>query len=161
MQIWSINYYLRFGSVKIHKHCLHWSVFSTKINRKVIFNCLLLFKILSLLSKLYELSQQIPQFFSDMLRNWGQVYIWGLLLLSFMESSIPTFQYFFQLFFICSVNCCSHIFSHFMSVGKFYELSIWFSEMSRSLNINLYLIIAIYGKFDLYCFSLFQLSSGL
>ena len=44
VQIWSINYALRFGSVKINKNCLYWSVFSTNINRKIIFNCLLLFK---------------------------------------------------------------------------------------------------------------------
>ena len=43
-----------------------------------------------LVSKLYEASHWIPQFFSDMLGNWGKVYIWGLLVLSFMESSIPT-----------------------------------------------------------------------
>ena len=93
IQIWSINYALRSGSAKIHKHCLYWSVVSTNINRKIIFNCLLLFKLLLLVSKLYEPSQEIPQFFSDMLRNWGQVHIGGCFVLSFMDTSIPTFQY--------------------------------------------------------------------
>ena len=53
VQIWSINYVLRFGSVKIHKHCLYWSVNSTNINRKIVFNCLLLFKLLLLVSKFW------------------------------------------------------------------------------------------------------------
>ena len=68
-QIWSINYALHFGSVKVHKNCLYWSAFSADISRNIIFNCLLLFKLFLLVSKLYESSQQIPQFFSDMLRN--------------------------------------------------------------------------------------------
>ena len=59
------------------------------------FQLLLFFKPFFLVSKLYELSQQIPQFFSGMLRNWGKVYIWGILVLQFMESSIPNFQYSF------------------------------------------------------------------
>ena len=37
-------------------HCLYWSVFTTNINRKIIFNCFLLFKVLLLVSKLYESS---------------------------------------------------------------------------------------------------------
>ena len=36
------NYVLHFGSVTIHRHCLYWNVFSTDINGKIIFNCLLL-----------------------------------------------------------------------------------------------------------------------
>ena len=34
MKIWSKNYLLHFGSVKIHKHCLYWKVFNTDIYRK-------------------------------------------------------------------------------------------------------------------------------
>ena len=45
---------ITFGSVKIHTHCLYWNSFSTGINGKIIFNCLLLFKPLLLVSKLYE-----------------------------------------------------------------------------------------------------------
>ena len=86
--------YITFGSVKIHTHCLYWSAFSTDLNGKIIFNCLLLFKPFLLVSKLCESSQQIPQFYSDMLRNWGKVYIRGSSVFSFMESSIPTFQQF-------------------------------------------------------------------
>ena len=44
-------------------HCLYWSVFSTEINRKIIFNCLLLLKQVLLVSWLCELSQGIPEFF--------------------------------------------------------------------------------------------------
>ena len=53
----SVNYVLHFGSVKMHKHCLYWNVFSTDINGKIIFNCLLLFKPFLLVSKLCESSQ--------------------------------------------------------------------------------------------------------
>ena len=34
MQIWSITYSLRFGSIKIHKHCVYWKVFITEIYKK-------------------------------------------------------------------------------------------------------------------------------
>ena len=57
VNIWSINYALHFGSVNIDQNCLYWSVFSTDINRKIIFDCLLLFKLFWLDSKFYELSQ--------------------------------------------------------------------------------------------------------
>ena len=93
-----------------------------------------------------------------MLRDWGKVYIWAILVLSFMESSIPTFQYLFKLFFIWSVNWSSHFFSPFLLVSKLYELSLWvielISEMSSNVSVNLYsrpFSIAIYGKFYL-CF---------
>ena len=69
----SVNYLLLFGSVKIHKHCLYWNGVSTDINGKMIFNYLLLFKSILLVSKLCESSHQLQQFFSDMLRNWGKV----------------------------------------------------------------------------------------
>ena len=32
---WSGNYVVHFGSVKIHKHCSYWNVFSTGINGKL------------------------------------------------------------------------------------------------------------------------------
>ena len=35
--MWSINYSLHFGSVKIHKICLYWKVFSTEICKKFFF----------------------------------------------------------------------------------------------------------------------------
>ena len=57
VKILSINYVIHFGSVKIHKHCLYWSLFSNYINRKSSFNVLLRFKPFLLVSKLYELSQ--------------------------------------------------------------------------------------------------------
>ena len=46
-------------------------------------------------------------------------------------------------FFMWSVNCSSHIFSHFLLIIKLFELSLWFR------------------KFDLYCFYLFRFSSGM
>ena len=54
---WSVNYVLHFGSVKIHRRCLYWNVFSIDINGNIIFNCLLLFKPFFLVSKLCESGQ--------------------------------------------------------------------------------------------------------
>ena len=66
-------------------------------------------------------------FFLDIFRNWGKVYIWGILVLPCMESLFPTFQYFFLAFFhlVCKllnsiVNCS------FLLVSKLYELKLWF-----------------------------------
>ena len=87
-----------------------------------------------------------------------KVYILGLLVWSFMESSISTFQYIFSFFFIWSFNCSGHLFSLFLLASKLYELSLWIIEhileVSRNVSINLYLrpfSIAIHGKFYL-CF---------
>ena len=90
---------------------------------------------------LSQSSQLIPQFFSAMLGNWGKVYIWELLVLSFTQSSIPTFQYFFSFFYlVCKLF--SSLFSHFSSVSKLCELNLWIMshipEMSRSLNWKFY-----------------------
>ena len=52
MQRWYINYSLHFGSVKIHKHCLYWKVFSTEILRKIF----LTVSVFLLAKKLYKLS---------------------------------------------------------------------------------------------------------
>ena len=57
VNIWSLNYALHFGSVNIDLNYLYWSVFSTDINRNIIFDYLLLFKLFWLCSKFYELSQ--------------------------------------------------------------------------------------------------------
>ena len=48
-----------------------------------------------------------------------------------MEGSIPTFQHFFQLFFIWSVNCSSHFFSPFLLVSKLYELNLRFQKFKH------------------------------
>ena len=47
-----------FWQCQDHRHCLYQNVFSIDINREILFNCLLLFKLLWLVSKLCELSQQ-------------------------------------------------------------------------------------------------------
>ena len=87
-----VDYVLHFGSGEIHKHCLYWSVFSTNINGKIFLNYLLLFK------PFIWVESVNSTLFSDRLRNWGKVYIWGIIVLSFMGSSITTFQYFFRFF---------------------------------------------------------------
>ena len=81
-------------------------------------------------------------------------YIWGVLLLSFMESSIPVFQHFLKLFLIWSVNCWSHFFSPFLLVSKLYELNLWFKRCPGAFSI-------IYQKYDLYYLCLFRLFYGL
>ena len=58
VQIWCIyRLCITIGTVKIHKNCLYGSVFSTDINKKIVFNFLLIFKLFLLVSKLYESSQ--------------------------------------------------------------------------------------------------------
>ena len=57
VQFWSINYAFHYGIFKIRKHCLHWNVFCTNIYKKIIFNCLLPFKLFLVANKLYKLSQ--------------------------------------------------------------------------------------------------------
>ena len=103
-------------------------------------------------------------FLFEMLRNWGQVFIWGILVLSCMESSILMFQHFFSLFFYLVCKLFKSLFkSHFVG-QKIVWVEPLISEMFRSLNMNLYLrafSIAIYQKFDLYYLCLFRLFSGL
>ena len=83
-----------------------------------------------------------------MLGSWDKIYIWGHLLLSFMESSVPTLWYVFSFWY----------FFHFVHQFLLARFLVWveslISEMSRSLSTNLYLrpiSIAIYGKFNSYC----------
>ena len=57
LEIWFVYYVLHFGSVKIHKHCLYWSVFSTDLNGKIIFNCFLLSNPFLIVSMVYVLRQ--------------------------------------------------------------------------------------------------------
>ena len=54
-----------------------------------------------------------------MYQNWDNVYIWGLLALSFMESPIPAYWYFFRSFNYLSLafNYESH-FGHFDKCGQ-------------------------------------------
>ena len=93
-----------------------------------------------------------------MLRNWCKVYIWGIVIYGKLNFN---FSVLFLSFFIWSVNCSRHFFSPILLVSILYQL---ISEMSRSLNLNLYLrtfSIAIYQKFDMYYLCLFRLFSGL
>ena len=85
----SVNYTSHFGSLKVHRRCLYWNVFSTDINRKFIFNCFLLFKLFLQVGKFHS-------FFLTCSENEARCYIWGLLALSFIDSSIPIFQYFYN-----------------------------------------------------------------
>ena len=124
----SINLYLTPCSIaiygKFYLYCLyHFRLFLACKNlvHELCITFLLLFKLFLLASKLYDSSQN---FFSDMLKIWTKVYIWELLVLLLIESSIPTFQYFFSIFhlvckflkslflsFFCwSANCMSWVF---------------------------------------------------
>ena len=92
-------------------------------------------------------------FFSDMLRKLGKVCIWRLLILSFLESSIPAFQHIFSFFSSSLYNCSSHSFSAILKVSKLCVIIPWtighISQMSRNISIDLYLrsfSIAIYWK---------------
>ena len=126
VQIWSINYALYFGSVKIYKqkHCLYWSVFSTDINRKIIFNFLLLFKVFLLVSKLYESSHN---FFWHAQKLRQGLYLRGFIIVINwrFNSNIPVI---FKFFFTWFVNCLSHFFRHFLLVSKLHDLNPWFQR---------------------------------
>ena len=87
-----------------------------------------------------------------MLRNWAKVYIWRLLIISFMESSIP----------ISSTFTVFHLVRQLLQSLFVDQYIVWveslISEMYRSLLIiDLYLrsfSFAIYEEFDQYCFYL-------
>ena len=63
--------------------------------------------------------------------NWGKIYIWGLLVLSFTGSAIPT-NWYFSAFFIWFVN---------------YESYFWHFEIcGRCLNSTRYFALSFIGK---------------
>ena len=157
-QIWSINYALHFVSIKIHKRCLYWSVFSTDINRKIILNILLLFKLFC-----WEVNymSRIGKFYNIFLAC-SETDAWCIFEgFQYCHLGKVEFQLFsiFKLFLIWCVNYWSHFLATFCR-------SVWveslISEMSRSLSITLCLrpfSIAIYEKFDscsLYFFRIFS-----
>ena len=149
MKIWSINYELHFGSVKLHKHCLYCNAFSTDINITIIFNWFLLFKLFLLVSNWCTETKARCIF--------NGFYYCHLQEVQFQISST------FLAFFIWSLNCSSHFLVTFC-----YSVIVWVEsltlEMFRSLSISLYLrhfSTAIYGKFDFSWLYLFRLFSGL
>ena len=92
--------------------------------------------------------------------------VWVLLVLSFMEISIPPFQYFFS-FFHLVCKFFNSFFSHFLLVSKLYgwvfELCNIFPEIFRSLSKNLYFRpfkIVICGKCGSYCLYLRRIFSS-
>ena len=123
MKIWSVNYVLHFGSVKIHKHCLYWNVFSTDIDGKITFNCLLLFKPFLLVSKLCESSQYIPKFFSHMQKLSQFVYLrdFSIVIHGKFNSNFPVL---FLAFFHLVCKLLQSLFIPFLLVSKSYELNL-------------------------------------
>ena len=121
-EIWSINYALHFGCVKIHKHCLYWIVFSTDINRYIIFNSFLLFSLLLLVSKLYE-SVNSTIFFWHAQKLMQSVYLRPLSIFIYGKFNL-NFPALFLAFFH-QVCFCS---SHSWLVSELYELSFWFQR---------------------------------
>ena len=109
-------------SVKMHKHCLYWNIFSTDINGKIIFNCLLLFKPFLLVSKLYE-SVNFTSFFrhAQKLRQGEYLIDFSIVSYGKFNSSFPVL---FLAFFIWSLNCSSYFFSSFLLVSKLYKLNL-------------------------------------
>ena len=90
VRVWSTNKTLHFRHGKMHASCLYWIAFSTGLCRKVIFNCLLFFWYfrLPINSSFCFLKLYIQRIF-NMFKYWGIIYIWELLVLPFMESSLP------------------------------------------------------------------------
>ena len=128
-----------FRSVKIHTNCLFRSVFSIDMYKNIIFNVLLLFKLLLLVIELHESSQLISQFLSDMLGNWGKVYIWGLLALPFKKISIPTFQYFYSFFQLICKNLKSD--HHLLFLAYFPDLEMFQFWYTLKILGNIYISV--------------------
>ena len=127
MKIWSVNYALHFGSVKIHKHCLYWSVFSADINGNIILNCLLLLKIFLLVSNYMN---QVSKFYNFFL-TWSETkarcifegfYYCHLWKVQYQLSS-NFLAFFHQIFKLLKSN-----YSPFFLVIKLHELSFWFQR---------------------------------
>ena len=128
MKIWSVNYVLLFGSVKIHKHCLYWNVFSTDINGKIIFNCLLLFKPLFWSVNYVSWVSKFHNFFLTCSETEARCIFEGFYHCHLWKVQFQLSSTFFTLFFMWSVNCSSHFLSPFLLVSKLYELNLWFQR---------------------------------
>ena len=136
------NYALHSESVKIHKNCLYWSVFSTDMYRKIIFNCLILLSYFCWSVKYMSRPSKFPQIFYDIQKAeekyiFKDFYYWHLWKVQFQLSNS------FLGFFMWSVNWSSHVFSHFLLIIKLLELSLWLQ------------------KFDFYCLYLFRFFCGV
>ena len=127
MKILSVNYVLCFGRVKIHKRCLYLSVFSTDINGKIIFNCLVLYRPFLLVSKLYQLVSKFHNFLTCS-ETEARCIFEGFLYCHLWKVQFELLQYFFEHFFIWSVNCSNQFFSPFWLVSKLDKLNLWFQR---------------------------------
>ena len=162
-KISSVNYVLHFGRANIHKHCLYWSVFSTDINGKIIFNCLLLFKPFLLVKTIWVESVNSTIFFwhAQKLREGVYLRDFSIVICGKLNSNFPVL---FLVFFHLVLKFLKSFF-YSLFIGQWI---VWveplISEMSRILKMNLYLklfSIAIYQKFRLYYLCLFRHFSGL
>ena len=134
MKIWSINYSLRFGSVKIHKHCLYWKLFITDIYSKIFFSSLLFFSYICWSVNCMSWMSKFHNFFLTCTETEARFIFEG-----FKCCPLWEFHFHFLTFFIWSVNCSRDFFSHF--VGQYIVwVKFWviwhILEMSRSLSIN-------------------------
>ena len=107
MKIWSANYVLHFGSVKTHKDFLYWSVFSSDINGKIVFNCLLHFKPFFLVRKLWLKSVNSTTFFWHAQKLRLGVYLRDFSIVIY-EKFNSDFSVYSLAFFTWPVNCSSH-----------------------------------------------------
>ena len=122
--MWSINYALHFGSVKIQKHCLYWSAFSTDIYKKIIFSTVCYF--LSYFGWSLNCMSQVSKFhkfFLTCLETEARFIFEGFLYCHLWKVHFQLSSTFLA-FFIWSVNWSSHFFSHFLSVSKLHELDL-------------------------------------
>ena len=130
VKIWPINYALHFGSAKIYEHCLYWSVFSTDINRKIIFNvCYLLSyfcwsrNYMSQVSKFHISSRRVQKLRLGLCLMAFSIVIYGKL-----NSNFPVF---FYLFFIRSVNCSSHFLVTFCWSVSYMSWTLDFRDVQK------------------------------
>ena len=114
IKIRSINYSLHFESVEIHKHCLYWKAFNTNIYKKIFSTFWCFFSYICWSVNCICWVSKFNNFFSDLHRNWGKIYIWGLWYCLLWKIHLQLTNILFA-FFIWSVNCTGDFFSHFAS----------------------------------------------
>ena len=115
MQISSINYSWQFESVKIHKHCLYWKVFSADIYRNIFSTVCCFFSYICYSVNCMSWVSKFNNFFLTFTETEARFILEGFKYCPLwkLHSHFRSPILFFAFFFILSVNCPRDFFSHF------------------------------------------------
>ena len=128
MKMWSTNYSWHFGSVKIHKNCLYWKVFSTNIYTYIVKNFSTVFCFFSYICwsvNYMSWVSKFHKFFLTCSETEARFIFEGF-------KYCPLWKVNFQLsgtflaFFIWSVNCLRDFFSHFVN-----QYNVWIESLNH------------------------------